>query len=98
MDAVRVASLGQISEAFFEVGGQYRRSVRPLATQPAQADAVSCDALRRDAEGARAVGHVPVDEQVEEQASSPPRTYLSPEELDRQRLLSITSAGRVRPD
>jgi methylmalonyl-CoA mutase len=27
MRAVRVASLGQISEAFFEVGGQYRRSV-----------------------------------------------------------------------
>ncbi len=27
MDAVRVASLGQISAAFFEVGGQYRRSV-----------------------------------------------------------------------
>ncbi len=27
MDAVRVASLGQISDAFFEVGGQYRRSV-----------------------------------------------------------------------
>jgi len=27
MDAVRVCSLGQISEAFFEVGGQYRRNV-----------------------------------------------------------------------
>jgi methylmalonyl-CoA mutase len=27
MDAVRVCSLGQISQAFFEVGGQYRRSV-----------------------------------------------------------------------
>ncbi|MCW2608608.1 MAG: methylmalonyl-CoA mutase, large subunit, partial [Frankiales bacterium] len=27
MDAVRVASLGQVSAAFFEVGGQYRRSV-----------------------------------------------------------------------
>ena len=27
MDAVRVCSLGQISEAFFEVGGRYRRSV-----------------------------------------------------------------------
>jgi methylmalonyl-CoA mutase len=27
MDAVRVASLGQITEAFFEVGGRYRRSV-----------------------------------------------------------------------
>jgi len=27
MNAVRVCSLGQISEAFFEVGGQYRRNV-----------------------------------------------------------------------
>jgi methylmalonyl-CoA mutase len=27
MDAARVCSLGQISEAFFEVGGQYRRNV-----------------------------------------------------------------------
>ena len=27
MEAVRVASLGQISDAFFEVGGQYRRNV-----------------------------------------------------------------------
>ena len=27
MDAVRVCSLGQVSEAFFEVGGQYRRNV-----------------------------------------------------------------------
>jgi methylmalonyl-CoA mutase len=27
MDAVRVCSLGQITQAFFEVGGQYRRSV-----------------------------------------------------------------------
>jgi methylmalonyl-CoA mutase len=27
MDASRVCSLGQITEAFFEVGGQYRRNV-----------------------------------------------------------------------
>jgi methylmalonyl-CoA mutase len=27
MDAVRCCSLGQISDAFFEVGGQYRRNV-----------------------------------------------------------------------
>jgi methylmalonyl-CoA mutase len=27
MEAVRVCSLGQITEAFFEVGGQYRRNV-----------------------------------------------------------------------
>jgi methylmalonyl-CoA mutase len=27
MDAVRVCSLGQISQAFFEVGGQYRRTM-----------------------------------------------------------------------
>ena len=27
MDAVRVCSLGEITQAFFEVGGQYRRNV-----------------------------------------------------------------------
>jgi methylmalonyl-CoA mutase len=27
MDAVRVCSLGQITDALFEVGGQYRRSM-----------------------------------------------------------------------
>ena len=27
MDAVRTCSLGQITDAFFEVGGQYRRSM-----------------------------------------------------------------------
>ena len=27
MDAVRVCSLGQITEAFFDVGGRYRRSM-----------------------------------------------------------------------
>ena len=27
MHAARVCSLGQITEAFFEVGGQYRRNV-----------------------------------------------------------------------
>lgn len=27
MEAVRVCSLGQITEAFFEVGGQYRRNM-----------------------------------------------------------------------
>ena len=27
MDAVRVASLGQITHALFEVGGQYRRNM-----------------------------------------------------------------------
>lgn len=27
MDAVRVCSLGQITQAFFEVGGQYRRNM-----------------------------------------------------------------------
>ena len=27
MEAARVCSLGQVTEAFFEVGGQYRRNV-----------------------------------------------------------------------
>ncbi len=30
MDAVRVCSLGQITHALFEVGGQYRRSMQGL--------------------------------------------------------------------
>ena len=41
MDAVRVCSLGQISQAFFEVGGQYRRS------------RVSASAARRGGQGRR---------------------------------------------
>jgi hypothetical protein len=40
--------------------------------------------------------HVPIDEQVTEQAEPPPTGPLSPEELDRQRLLGITGAGRLR--
>lgn len=40
--------------------------------------------------------HVPLDEQVSEQAEPPPRSPLAPEELDRQRLLGITGAGRLR--
>ncbi|MDT7573228.1 MAG: hypothetical protein QOE05_3402 [Actinomycetota bacterium] len=40
--------------------------------------------------------HVPVDEQVTEQAEPPPPGPLSPEELDRQRLLGISAAGRLR--
>ena len=34
MDAVRVCSLGQISQAFFEVGGQYRRSLSSASAAP----------------------------------------------------------------
>jgi hypothetical protein len=40
--------------------------------------------------------HVPVDEQVTEQAEPPPPAPMSEEELDRQRLLGITGAGRLR--
>ncbi len=40
---------------------------------------------------------VPVDEQVFERAEPPPPAPISAEELDRQRLLGITGAGRLRP-
>lgn len=40
--------------------------------------------------------HVPVDQQVTEQAEPPPPGPLSPEELDRQRLLGVTGVGRLR--
>ena len=40
--------------------------------------------------------HVPVDQQVTEQAEPPSPGPMSVEELDRQRLLGITAAGRLR--
>lgn len=40
--------------------------------------------------------HVPADQQVTEQSEPPPPGPLPPEELDRQRLLGITGAGRLR--
>jgi hypothetical protein len=50
---------------------------------------VRLEALEADA-------HVPVAEQVEEQPTEHFHEYSSPEELDRIRLLSVTSAGRLR--
>lgn len=40
--------------------------------------------------------HIPVDQQTTEQAEPPAPDALSAEELDRQRLLGITGAGRLR--
>ena len=40
--------------------------------------------------------HVPVEDQVTEQGEPPPPMPLAAEELDRQRLLGITGAGRLR--
>jgi hypothetical protein len=40
--------------------------------------------------------HVPVEEQVTEQPEPPPPGPLADEELDRQRLLGVTAAGRLR--
>jgi hypothetical protein len=40
--------------------------------------------------------HVPVDEQVTEQPEPPAPGPMSEEELDRQRLLGLTAAGRLR--
>jgi hypothetical protein len=40
--------------------------------------------------------HVPVSQQVTEQAEPPGEGPMSAEELDRQRLLGITGAGRLR--
>ena len=53
--------------------------------------AISLDALEKSA-------HVPLDEQVTEQAEPPPPPPIGTDELDRQRLLGITSAGRLRHD
>jgi hypothetical protein len=39
--------------------------------------------------------HVPVEAQVSEQAEPPAEAPISAEELDRQRLLGITGAGRL---
>ena len=39
--------------------------------------------------------HVPVDAQVSEQAEAPADSPISAAELDRQRLLGITGAGRL---
>ena len=50
---------------------------------------VSLDDLERSA-------HVPVDEQITEQPEPPAPGPLSDEELDRQRLLGVTAAGRLR--
>jgi hypothetical protein len=40
--------------------------------------------------------HVPLDELVTEQGQPPAPGPMPQEELDRQRLLGITSAGRLR--
>lgn len=39
--------------------------------------------------------HVPVEEQVTEQAEPPASAPIAAEDLDRQTLLGITSAGRL---
>lgn len=51
--------------------------------------AISLTALERSA-------HVPVEEQISEQAEPASPAPVSPAELDRQRLLGITGAGRLR--
>ncbi len=40
--------------------------------------------------------HVPVEDQVSEQGEPPPPPPLPQGDLDRMRLLGITSAGRLR--
>jgi hypothetical protein len=40
--------------------------------------------------------HVPLDEQVTEQGEPPRPLPIAEEELDRQRLLGVTAAGRLR--
>ena len=45
-----------------------------------------------------AEAHVPVDQQLEVQPASEPQEIMSPEELDRRRLLNQPApAGRLRP-
>ncbi len=45
-----------------------------------------------------ATARVAAEDQVTEQAEPPPPHALAPEELDRQRLLGITGAGRLKHD
>lgn len=59
------------------------------------AEAASTDRPRTLAE-LEATAHVPWEQQVAEQGEPPPDAPMAPEELDRQRLLGITSAGRLR--
>jgi hypothetical protein len=40
--------------------------------------------------------HVPMDELITEQGEPPPPLPIAQEELDRQRLLGITGAGRLK--
>jgi len=47
-------------------------------------------------EGLERSAHVPADLQTTAQGEPPPPGPISPEELDRQRLLGITGAGRLR--
>ena len=50
--------------------------------------AIALDELERSV-------RVPLDSQVTEQGEPPPPGPLSPQELDRQRLLGISGAGRL---
>jgi hypothetical protein len=50
---------------------------------------VSLSELERDV-------HVPVDRQLSEVAEPPPPGPFSEEDVDRQRLLGVTGAGRLR--
>jgi hypothetical protein len=50
---------------------------------------VSLDDLEKSA-------HVEVADQITEQPEPPPPGPMSEEELDRQRLLGVTAAGRLR--
>jgi hypothetical protein len=61
----------------------------PPSREKPSSYAVSLDALEKTA-------HVPVDDQITEQAEPPPPPPIATEELDRQRLLGVTSAGRLR--
>ncbi len=61
----------------------------PVTTRPHPPYAVPIDELERSA-------HVPVEEQVEEQPAAPAVAPPAAEEVDRQRLLGPTAAGRLR--
>ncbi len=60
-----------------------------MDNSPAGKYAVTLEDLERTA-------HIPADQQVTEQAEPPASAPIAAEELDRQRLLGITSTGRLR--
>ncbi len=82
--------LARLMSPFLELSGLRGRRMLPGMGEPG-----STKYARTLADLERSV-HMPWDQQVAEQAEPPSPGPIAPEELDRQRLLGITGAGRLR--